>query len=442
MTSIGIEWETTALLRGDRSIRSKIPTTISEFIKITPEDWNHSGRKNRSVNDCVLNAEFQLGVFRHESSHKFNVSQLVTNCKLFGKIWEKDIENLKGRPFLTLNGKRYYILTVTNNPFEKSVFKDCALTKPGFWLTKNDKKRAYTNNLEYIKGNPQLTIGFKLKYLWKLFSITTEFIKICTSEKNKNKCIIKTVSDVKSAYIAGTSILEKSKFDVSDNLKSFYIYFVYHIYVYVRSMKPLKKGVYTKSLFLYKPRTNIRVIYDKLLTDKERIQCKDLGDFYYDYFTDIKEGDEKDAEFFVNTANIFIDTFYNKVSTGVFFKNNDNSDLPPLGIFKKNYKEKTNTESINYVNFRNKDIPSYIRNENNILSYPNDDSIYEFDVGEWTNDGPNIIFEIRGPTILYNLMVVAHDRPDKQIGGVSLSIHELCPVLRDLFGLLNKVIEK
>lgn len=439
MTSLGIEWDTQGLiyLGGDNiytndteyKLQQQLP---NEYIEKTPavkgDKWSISLEminlnKNRTksniqpvLSDCLYSLEAQLGVFRSSNEKMFNIDEFFETCKKFQEYWSQMIDN----KYIIINNKKYPVLahkSLTDIQDGSEYYIDCARQKKGVIKSSGDIKWVYTDLLLNVVGKPQITCGIKLKYIISLFSYITKLHNECINNDPNKPCLSvgqqKIFKYIKHAYY-DTALqivaLNFQQFDVhSQNVISMIILTNYMFIVLIDVIKHgvhFRQDLYTKSFFSIKLRSNLRYMYDTILTKRTR-------KFYNKWVHSMLN--IKGFAGFIDNINLMSDWWesfiktplYGWVITGIKTKGLI-MDISPLGIFNisKNQYKILNNHLIFKKVFVDKgtsqELPHIIY-KNNHIQYRNADEIKKFDYMEWISVNDTIFFELRGLESLFNL---------------------------------------
>lgn len=444
MTTIGVEWDTTALICDSKnSFREKFPIIKSPYYSITTESW----QQYKTEDDCIWSLEVNLGPF------KATYGALDTYYNNFVQGWEYIITNksINESPIVT-----YSIISDENQTY----YSDCCKTKRGY--SDVDKKKAYVDSLQNITGNPQITLGFpvKDKFIFKRISFMSNRKRTLEEQSNKKiEELIKFLNSITSwydifqAYNKNLDIHEKKSLKGSNSITKLLVeswnfsknqeniselaqiilfLIIYNIIVRIYYKSIITSG-YLKAFFLLKPRTNIGTIIN-LLSKNEKTQikklCKDFDFFNYfiskdfpninleneifvniiEYLTSIFPENENEKPIgYVLVGpipeNIIIDVPNISHKKG-FNKNIFNFSSSTLGEFDKlgiEYEEITYSYDTD-TTFGAK-IPELILKEGHLQYKNGSDEVLNWDIGEWAYDpnNPQIIVECRAPLTLLQL---------------------------------------
>jgi hypothetical protein len=462
MTSFGIEWEPNALIfLPDRRLPENIIEKQSAVIgtdwkgSITLEGWwiKHDKIAKTTNDDCLLNLEVNLGVFKSENENQFNLADFQNSCNNFKLFWNNIINTHQ----LIINQQPYeilsYILTKNENVLEQNqnnIFIDCARKNDGYLTNQNnDLYFAYTNNLNNIKGTPQLTFGIKLRYIINLFYTiynileSNNYLKndtylnnISISYQKTQTQFIQLFNDklwLGSVYtIKNKKIITKQQTEIL-NLVGFILLSNYFLITNTKIGKE-----YQKALFLFKIRSNLRCIYDLLednLKEKLKNEWKiilennyiniifpdeyiNIENFWKGIFEDnnpfVKESATKDG----------IELLLNNISPVTLFRFQEQSYQNDPQI-KKIKIYSYNTYNVPSVKYREKDMEFYISNTQEIIN---------FDIGEWKTTDDIIYLELRSFSKIFKLL--------GQQKNVLINSINLCDIVSEIItNFFNEIIK-
>lgn len=462
MTSIGVEWDTLGLvyLGGDNiytnSNEYKTQHQLPDgYIEKTPavkgDKWDISlemtnlnktrlGYGNeQKLSDCLYSLEAQLGVFRSTDEKMFNLDDYMDTCKKFQTFWAEMIEN----KHITINNKKYPVLahkSSTNIPSSGEYYIDCARLKRGFIQTKTDVKWVYTDLLLNVAGKPQITCGIKLKYIISLFSYITKLHNKCIQNDPNKQCLgagrNRQFNQIKQAYY-NTAVqidtLKLKNFDTNSQnvigmiLLTNYMFIV--IFNAIKTGAQLLNDVYGKSFFPIKLRSNLRYMYDNILTKK----TKQFYNLWVKSMINIKEfAGFNDT---VNLVSGWWESFSKSplrgwVITGIK-TNGLKIDVPPLGIFNISNKQ---YNTINRHLFLKKvvvdkgpseELPNIVY-RNNHIQYRDANEIKKFDYMEWISVNDTVFFELRGLAALFELTKITKTENYANQKPISVTSKSLC----------------
>lgn len=401
MTSFGIEWDTTALVYESGSYKTidKAPVLSGDNWSVSLESYHADKSRGTNVlsTDCFSSIEAQLGVFKSDNDKIFNIKKFNSAFKKFSIFWEKIIRHKK----MIIQGFQFDLLTVIKGSLgirDYDYYIDCAHSIKGTF----DNKWAYTQELHNVKGTPQLTCGIKLEYIVNLFGYTTILLNEC--DKRQTKCstiyALNTVNRIREVYNKTFEDLARWKINASKKLCAFIM--LCNLYLLTLF---LKTSSYTKALLLFKPRTNLRVIYDYLSPNDKKNAL-----LWYKKQTD-KNYIEILESLFENPEEGFVITDMNKTS----------SYIPILGIY--NLDDIGSDDSfftnpnivghtIRYMKHGNYEAP-HVTIKNDIIQYSDTNELLGFDIGEWCMDGDNVHIEIRGLSTILDLLT-NNDKKNKR----------------------------
>jgi len=297
MTSFGIEWDTTALVFFEN--QQLPPGIITKTPAIMGSNWTISldatdlakrrGDKKGKIlkTDCLYGLEAQLGVFRSTSETQFDVKSFLSTCEEFQKFWL----GMVSAKAITIDEKKYPVLTIINMPYNETrgktsrlgIFKDCARSIPGT-VREGKMEWFYRELLNTVSGKPQLTMGIRLKYVISVFTFFSNLLNTCETKDQKScrsigpsllvlKQIRRSLYDsaVQLQSLGITSWVEVEGSGISDQMDVVALIILTNSYLIsidlIQTLRKRGSEAYGKSLILLKLRSNLRIIYDKVLTD-------------------------------------------------------------------------------------------------------------------------------------------------------------------------------
>jgi hypothetical protein len=420
MTSFGVEWDSTALLYLGQSgqlpagVIEKTPAVTGEGWTLSLEGTNpakkRTGDENteRSPVDCMYSIEAQLGVFKSKNDQEFNIDGYMKACQSFKIYWE----NMMSSRHVTINGDRYPLLTYIPVPYgtkstpNRKFYMDCARSSEGVLQGTNLGDWAYRDSLKSVKGKPQLTVGIRLKYVTSLFKGIVSLFNTC--KKDDSGCY--------SVPVRGSMYILDKMYSISEgyakalvfntpNLDSMILLTTYFLVVLLGISSEGDFKGYIKSRYSIKLRSNLRVIYDDVLTiDEKRV--------YEDWATGISEDD---IVGFNDPNGIVIEWytgFFVKPLVGYTIEAMPGVDLkvPSLGIYAadtvKLSKYVVLTKVLVDKGYSEK--PPSLRIVEGVdgsptIVYKNADDIMRFDYMEWGTTGDIVYLELRGLMSLFSL---------------------------------------
>lgn len=436
MTTFGIEWDTHALLYpsdgkyDDSQDKVLNPSNISN-VQFSIEGWDAKEKifkeeKNQQLEsniDCFKSLEIIMGIF-HGNEKSFNIQEFLETCEEFKIRWNEILESRK----ININNKEYQLLTYFQTTDEKSEyiplsFKNCKRDITGY-IKEDSKYFGYINQLQKIKGVPQITFGVRLKYIVNLFQSFYNFITI-----NNNQNIPATVKRILISYQISRYQLGKlaprenflgkiNSKKADDDILNLFSFILLCNYFLITIILPAVS--YKKALFLFKLRSNLRYIYDTIISEKYKELLKN------DWKNLLIESIQKNPENFDNNLELIEKILY-KIETfwkGVFEDNNEfvklATILDPNDLrLVRSYDQQKNTIKV-YSHFR-KNVPEILDN-----GKLNTDDVYNFDIGEWRTHNDIVFLELRNLDIFDML---EEDR--KQIKHL-ISSDNLCSYIQEV----------
>jgi hypothetical protein len=451
MTTLGIEWDTTALICDTKnSFKEKFPILKTSYYSITTESWNHNTARKNQVNDCFWSLEVNLGPF---NAKKHVWEQYYSN-------FHSDWTNIITTKNLLIDGIENPIVTYSKINIEKppeKYYSDCCKTQKGYYTTKSnitgqDIHKAYIDYLNTIRGTPQITLGFKLHS--EKIAEKTSFMKRKIYETLPKNDLVKFLNKIENNYerlkadpnykqtkflkggdkiinlLLNSWIFAKNQLNISELGKIILFLIIYNINVRI-FFSSINTSGYLKAFFLLKPRTNIGTIIH-LLSENEKTQikhlCKDLDFLKYfisedfsninfeeidvinitEYLTSIFSENEHEKPIgYVLVGpipeNIIIDVPSISHKEG-FNKNIFNFSRSTLDTFDKlgiKYEQIT----YSYDTTFGAKIPELILKNNHLKYKKGAEEVLNWDIGEWAYDpnNPQIIVECRAPLTIVQL---------------------------------------
>lgn len=363
MTSFGVEWETNILVylpenRLPSDVKEKLPFYNNDAYKIslTLESWHPEDRKN-TKEDCLVNLEAQLGPFNTFADDLFDLVEFKRSCSLFSENWKNMIKNKK----VKIKNNLYDILIYS----DRGEFSNCPMTK-----VKSHPKGYGRDIFESSAiGIPQISIGVKLPYIISIFAHFSQLY----NDYNDSEVPNLVLNTVYSAY--ENAVLYADSQNIKDlNIISLFILLSY--YVFCNMIYENFKKSYVKSYFLFKIRSNFRVIYDSIGEPESEVK---------QYFKHLRNNKEV-----VHIVDTLEKSFFNPID-GYMVDSLKNLEINPLAIVKNDLGgfKKVKTFMVWWNNElpevqQSSDSISYIRTPRN-------------DFGEWGIGKDNTIYiEFRG----------------------------------------------
>lgn len=425
MTSFGVEFDTTALVyipggNLPEGVIEKTPAVGQGSWTLSLEGTNPAKKRSGDSDaiptgtDCLYSVEAQMGVFRSPNEKTFNIDAFIQTCSEFKTEWEEMMTSHT----ITIANKPYDLLTYINHMKTAKgdeFYVDCARSTKGSHEGKDDTAWSYMNNLKSVKGKPQLTIGIKLKYVTSLFKGIVGLFKTCDRDTNgcpsvpnkESLVILEKVIDISTkqlVYLADEGILQRTP-----NLDSVIMLtnYILYILVYLSNLEEMKS--YVKAWYAIKLRSNLRVIFDDILTETEQTN-------YHDWAVSLG-GEEFRG--YVDPRGI-VDIWFNSFFTEKVYAYRikavaPTTDLrvPMLGIF---HVETEQLRSLSdHVQLERIAIDKGYSNRppelklisgadgRTVLAYDNIDDITGFDLMEWGATGDTVYLELRGLMAIFSL---------------------------------------
>ena len=294
----------------------------------------------------------------------------------------------------------------------KRLYADCAMKKD--ILDRSlDTGVGIFKNLDYITGIPQITCGIDIKYIVHLFKLVHDLLSICYYKGIKSTShLVKNVSD---SYIELVDLLVNifgvnvEKFMNERILLCSLIILCIYINKVLKIMYTKDINTPLKYLFLFKPRSNLKPLYEMLSGDDKKI-FNEWAEFYISN-TDNKLIKVVDDWFkrLTNNKTDSKDVYQVIKSKGVYKVN-----LSPIVLYtidKHNLDRLQKIAHIRHINIHNiasDNIPPTIQinTENKTITPYETDEIMGYDIGEWGMDINNTTFyiEIRSVKIIKELI--------------------------------------
>lgn len=273
MASVGLEWETSALI-------SDLPPESSPgFPLIEEKDWSLSVEKKEYTqllqgislkSDkglCGYNLEAQIGPSFSNDSAQFNISGLKESISNFTRFWNRMVETQK----LTARGVTLPVITYAFSG--KDRYQDCDLTVPGV----NPGNWGFVRQMGTIYGKVQMTVGLRLSLIPKLFRYLTKLILACYHPSKCDQIPRGRLLPFLKAYFSAQSIMKEKAFSVEG--QGFLLLVLYFIHVAGED-----GSAYFKSRFAMKIRTNLGLVFASLSQkDQSAFETANLG-VYVDQF--------------------------------------------------------------------------------------------------------------------------------------------------------------
>lgn len=447
MTSMGIEWDTTALiLINTNDFHEKGIIRSGDGWTITNESYLPKNREQTAL-DCIANLEVQLGVFRSDNEQMFNLLEFARKWYVFEKEWKTIINN---KEIKDNTGKTYPVVTkltipdTTNNRIDKDNYKDCATKIQGFNINRYNKLEVYRKNLETVKGLPQITIGIKPQYVIGLYHKLTQLYK------EYNKVLptpgIKSISSVSIIYTNTDEFLKDNDIWKSSERKNELFVFILLCNNFLINIQQRTNSSYMKASFLFKVRTNLRTFLDVCNFNEsdmtvinawyKKIMSNNNSEYIKNYFYQLFEDPNlgyilnKDV---LSEYDIYIEQSIS--SLGIYHINKESELLSLVNQTREPIKE------VSYDNTYNVLAPEIIL-DNNEIKFKNYDDRLNFDIGEWTYDG-NIYIEIRGFNIIYEFLYRKIYNQDPIPSGINITLFKDVPSRTKFIfeNFLNKIFE-
>jgi len=458
--SFGVEWDTNALLLIDKSQYGLIPEKgiiqSGHNWTITKESY-WPGRK-KLERDCVASLEAQLGVFYSDDNPTtFNDKAYYDTCRNFQTAWTRIMRELYIRVGNTSTVFPVLTTIVSDQPVSQGT-TDCSGTNPGFntyYLKPTPipnpqdlRYQSYTNNLQYISGIPQLTMGFQLKYCVSVWDYTSKLLDHWKTRPDmldvlKSGMAVQRVFDSLKATTHQVSIMKSMLKDVDTtiSLRLFNLILLCNNHLIGLNREGSK---YVKASMLYKVRTNLRGVYEtfdtneKLIFDEWALSLRDKT--FRTYETPLWEATEWVAHFNSPLVGYVITHIPDNITTNLSMKGIYSIEPGTLDIMQgwnlkfrevnyiSSYKLSTQKDRIAYewagteINY----IPApriMLTNKYNLI-YVDSNELLSFDIGEWYYDN-QVIMEVRGiPTI--HQLIMAWERGWFHKPATHISVMDLC----------------
>lgn len=398
MNSIGIEWETNALIKPTDELLYLPDFNINYKIPIKFSSWSLSLEPAHIYEEsiCDNRIEVQLGPI-YATDFKIQNRVYDEMCKNFLNDWNKILSSYT----ISLNKVDFDIFTYSkiNDEKKDEIFRDCYFDK---LLTEKDKI-GFSKNLSNISGIPQITFGINIKYVIQLFKHVHDLYSKCSGGLGNQ------VDDVSNSYkyikdfiiISISKIDEYKKLKPIDKFKTFYkkynnvLVLIMIEYYYLLTMKKqFKYGGVLKYRFLFKPRSNIMFLYNKL-TDNEKKIFNDWSIMYMKQNTSDEEFLVKHFWDFHNPMTAYTIEYNGGLKINVSPLNFYTIDT---GISENKIKKYETMAKINKVSIHPLNFSNIIEADFDILGktvHVNPYTVCDFDIGEWIMDGDIFFFELR-----------------------------------------------
>jgi hypothetical protein len=420
MTSFGIEWDTNVLvyMPGNKlpeGIVQKTPVIFGKNWTVSLEGWHPEGQ---SPKDCLYSLELQMGVFKSADTSVFNINEFRQSCLDFIKYWNNIIEKKT-----VMIGKNTFHLVILANecPRGKVCYSDCAKT-----IQSTQHASAYTEPIpKEVFGIPQITCGIQLEKTIDLFHYFYE------KDLKVDMPFSILLLTIKATYdMVGRQILEmqeKHSLEVSSPKTVALILWSYYYLLVMEGVK-MHQGMYIKSFFGLKLRTNLRVIYDYLDVIEQDKYQKWLVLMVNKDFSKLAKSEKVTG---------FTNDMMRNHKDGYKITNfrGKKSNVPSLGIFTipSHMSSEVSFEKIKvFTPEYNPRPPPLIKYSDNKISY--NSSVEAFDYGEWIIDGNMIFVEIRIPTAFYVLEPTMRKDGENQ----RIKADELCDYMGGIVQIMNK----
>lgn len=469
MTTLGIEWETTALVSigdGDgllpEGVYEKIPffrfPLDHPLFSLTLEGSTYKKDKDLDIDDeadCNYVIECQLGVYRDDSVNQFKLEDLKKGCSTFMIYWNKIIESHS----IIINDVDYPIMAhISEENFVKgeTLYKTCR--GPQIEVSESElNKYAYTSVLkDAVVGKPQITVGIKLHKMVWLFEYITNMYNIC--EVSGCPEILNDPEGIKKIKIAYDKTVENMKSIKTGNLNQeqyfnlaalILITNMYLIAITIRLVHPTP----FKFLFPIKLRTNFLQIVQRIIPEN-------VQEMYTIWF----DKEHKDAETGAGTyPSVSFDEWLRITSVEDYDDADYNcytivpypgviSYLPSLGYFlihndnKKNCEQQATLTPVQVGVSSHVTIPFVDFYPGEGFKFVNRSGVFQIDTMEWVPDllGDLIALEIRTVRSLDNMIGGSKVRISKpkwyELEGVESE--KLCDLLEHITeNMLNPCIQ-
>jgi hypothetical protein len=446
-TTVGYEWEPQALVSVAKDdlpegVMLRVPFASGKGWQVTLEKWTQSSGK---PSDCVYNLEVQIGVAVSNTPGKFNTKDLTEYCRNFNtEFWSNVIRDQE----VVINDVSFPVLAFIQDGEEFTIkrplvelYNDCLL----------EEKYDDTSSGGYYKilgmvGTPQITFGMSLSRVMKLFAHMKFLYNKC------DDCLDQADLDVLySTFILPNELVELDSHTLDEdkiadedqyfNLLSLMLIsnvILVGLYRYFYASGTKGDASYPKAYFPLKPRTNILLMINDLLDDSTR-------GVYYEWietaYSKILVGDDK---FITKTKRAFASIINQDSALDGYVIESSQTQLqvPKLGIYSISDENLVDIEANSTIrrvkagSFYGRAFPSIIYKDNSIQFESEREVNAMTFIGEWAPDGNTVAFEIRKPSMLYDLYST-EKMPTSNVSSV-----QLCSFMEKIVdGVLSASIE-
>ncbi len=214
----------------------KFETTLEKYVNYY---------KDLDIESCPYNLELVFGVYKYPTIKDFLDDRIYHTNDI-----KKDIDSFNS-DFVVEHKDRIRSL-VTSDENIKTLYSDCALLIP-----RQDKSNlsytSYFDNRDSIPlvGSPQITLGMSYAFFYPLM----EYVK-----------------DVRKDVDLSLNILSELNMNMSCVVEGFLLSIIYYCLVHSIYVPKEDGSSYFKASFLFKPRTNFAISYQKLKENYPEIE--------------------------------------------------------------------------------------------------------------------------------------------------------------------------
>ena len=455
MTSYGIEWDTNLLLcePEDNYLegRGTIVSFAKDLIKLKSEEWvsdkftrpdeawgPHSG------DDCMFSVEGIIGPVYSKDPREFNVPEFYELYEMFRRRWSVILNDTY---IQDARGRKLHVLTISKltDDLDRELgtrkSNDCCLENPETDITTSEGEEslrwAYHQSFRFVKGTPQMSVGFSLHRMLPLFqSIYQLYEKYKHSRVADCNGVYKSLEGLKGAkqveMIAHAyENMQKLRYSIkgrSENFRAILMLVIYEAIAY-ESYGGMREGrsSYRKSWYLFKPRTNIRNMAEMLIPEELESLKDALISLHADGHADYSEYLHKwfNPEIGYHIVKVNLPDKVDVLLQGIY-------NVPPQDL--EEIQKYVDLRQVPYVTPYGIPAPSLMIDERSCLVVT---EWANLDIGEWYYgagdppgvelEQPNFIFECRSPLTLRQLACISSGRWDPRWSQAAAPKNKIVP---------------